>query len=437
MMNAHTLQNAFVQAWRDIWFQQKPTTPLEIIRIGIGFALLIHYATISSQLLVLYGDDGLLTRQALTGLSSSPLFQSIFYYFDAPWQWVVFHFTFLAACFAFMVGWRTSWLKWLVLIGHLSYIHRNPGISYGVDNILASLLLILCLAPIGHAISLDHCRRRRRAKQKQLDADITPHKSAWGFACTRLIQFQMVVFFFFSATEKLRGDSWWSGDALWIALVNQEYLNIVPLQWFADHYWLVNIMSYGTIVGGLAYCFLIWGQRSRPYMLAEAILLHLGIAVCLGLYTFSFVMIIAHLSFLRHEWLQTWARHWKTRTAGMEMIYDGDCAFCKRSMAWLLAFDGLRQISVRDYRLKPSSVVSNEQLDRALYLTTDDGKTFAGFEAYRYLVLRIPGLWWTIPLFYIPVLSRFVGHPLYNWIATHRHVISTCVVKEPGYSAVE
>jgi hypothetical protein len=33
-----------------------------------------------------------------------------------------------------------------------------------------------------------------------------------------------------------------------------------------------------------------------------------------------------------------------------------------------------------------------------------------------------------VPLFYFPVLSRAVGHPVYGWIASHRHVISTCVV---------
>jgi hypothetical protein len=28
-------------------------------------------------------------------------------------------------------------------------------------------------------------------------------------------------------------------------------------------------------------------------------------------------------------------------------------------------------------------------------------------------------------LFYVPVLSRLVGHPLYNWIASHRSLLSS------------
>ena len=34
--------------------------------------------------------------------------------------------------------------------------------------------------------------------------------------------------------------------------------------------------------------------------------------------------------------------------------------------------------------------------------------------------LRVPGLWWQVPFFYMPVLGRLFGHPIYNWIAANR-----------------
>ena len=89
-------------------------------------------------------------------------------------------------------------------------------------------------------------------------------------------------------------------------------------------------------------------------------------------------------------------------------------------MAWFLAFDGLRQIRIRDFRTDPSPVVSDEQLVKALYLVLPDGRTLPGFEACRYVVLRVPGLWWQVPFFYVPVFSRRFGHPIYNWIAANR-----------------
>jgi len=40
-------------------------------------------------------------------------------------------------------------------------------------------------------------------------------------------------------------------------------------------------------------------------------------------------------------------------------------------------------------------------------------------------VLRVPGLWWQVPSFYVPVLSRLFGHPIYNWIAANRGRLSS------------
>jgi hypothetical protein len=48
------------------------------------------------------------------------------------------------------------------------------------------------------------------------------------------------------------------------------------------------------------------------------------------------------------------------------------------------------------------------------------GRALPGFEAYRSVVLRVPGLWWQVPFFYMPVFSRLFGNPIYNWIAANR-----------------
>jgi predicted DCC family thiol-disulfide oxidoreductase YuxK len=358
------------------------------------------------------------------GYLEQPWMQSVFYYFTAPWQWVAFHALFLSCGAAFVVGWHTSWVKWIVLIGHISYDYRNLTLSYGAQSIAACLLFILCLAPVGRAISLDRVRAMRMAKSKNLTATLPPYTSAWAGACTRLMQVQMAVLFFYSGLEKARGEEWWSGDAVWSAFTTNEFYN-APLVWLLAHqYWLVTVGTYGTIFIEIAYAFLIWQRRTRPYLLAAAILLHLSF-FGLGLVYFSIIMIMGHMSFLRPEWLASLSAWWKKKIGEMEMIYDGRCGFCVRSMAWLLAFDGLAQIRVRDFRTNPSPVVSDEKLEKALYLVLPDGRALPGFEAYRYVAPRVPGLWWQIPFFYVPVLSRLVGHPIYNWVATHRGWLSS------------
>ncbi len=414
---------ALDRTWSRIWFQNSSTSPLEIARIGIGAALLLHYGLAIPYLSTFWGDAGWMPRDLVfDGFNSWT--QSVFFYFSAPWQLVAFHALFLFCCAAFMVGWRTAWVKWIVLIGQISYEVRNPGLFYGVDKILAGLLFILCFAPIGHAMSLDRVRTVRAAKRSRLMARPPRYTSPWAGACTRLMQIQMVMLFFYSGIEKLRGDDWWYGNAIWSLFTSNEYYSPLLLDLMARHFWLSNVATYSTLLIEIAFPFLIWQRRTRPYLLAAAIFLHLQFAIFMALYYFSFVMVMGHMSFVRPEWLARLGEAWKRRTGKLEMIYDGKCGFCVRSMAWLLAFDGLEQIKIRNFRSNPSPVVSDAKLEKALYLVLPDGRALPGFEAYRYIVPRVPGLWWLIPFFYVPVLSRLFGHPIYNWVASNRGRLS-------------
>jgi predicted DCC family thiol-disulfide oxidoreductase YuxK len=204
------------------------------------------------------------------------------------------------------------------------------------------------------------------------------------------------------------------------------------LNLLSHFYWLGVIATYSTIFIELAYPFLIWQRRTRPYMLAAALFIHIEFAAFLALIHFSFVMAMGHMSFLRPQWLHALGAWWKRRVGDMEMIYDGECGFCVRSMAWLLAFDGLKQIGIRDFRVNPSPIVTDAQLEKALYLVVTDGRKLAGFDAYQYAVLRVPGLWWLVPLFHVPVVSRLVGRPIYNWVAASRVRLSATSAKDPS-----
>jgi predicted DCC family thiol-disulfide oxidoreductase YuxK len=414
---------ALGELWSQIWFQNSTTSPLELARMGIGAALLIHYGLATPYLFDLWGEAGWMPREF--AVTDDPWSLSLFFYLTQAWQLVAFHALFLACCAAFTVGWRTSWVKWVLLIGQISYDHRNPMLFYGADKILACLLLILCLAPIGRAMSLDRVRAVRAVKRRNLDATLPPYSSAWTGACTRLMQIQMATLFFYSAISKLSGDDWWNGDAVWFVFTTDEHYSLLILNIFASQYWLVNVATYGTILIEIAYVFLIWQQRTRPYLLAGALFLHAQFTLLMGLFYFSLVMMMGHMSFVRPEWLTRLGVAWKRRTGDMEMIYDGRCGFCVRSMIWFLAFDGLGQIKTRDFRTNPSPVVSDAQMEKALYLVLPDGRALPGFEAYRYVVLRVPGLWWQLPFFYIPVFSRLIGHPIYNWVAGNRSWLSS------------
>jgi predicted DCC family thiol-disulfide oxidoreductase YuxK len=408
--------------WQRFWFEPASALPLDLLRIALGLALLGVYAGLGADLFAFYADGGWVDSAAALELRPhgwSPLFA-----LQAGWPQHALLLGFVAALSLFTLGWGTRWVRWLVWLGHLSLLHRNPAVAYGLDNIAASALLLLALAPIGRHVGIDAWLAARRARRERLHSMPATPLSARARWVLRLLQVQMALFFLVAGAAKLQGESWWHGLAVWYAVNNHEYANL-PVRWLAEQFWLVNLLTYGTVVLELAYPFLVWG-RARAAMLAGAIALHVGIAVFLGLYAFSLVMIGAHLAFVRERWWAALAAAWRARFGGLEMIYDGHCGFCKRSMAGLLAFDGLRQIAVRDFRSDPSPRVPAAALEKALYLITRDGRALPGFEAYRHAVLRVPGLWWLVPAFHLPWLSRAVGTRVYDWVAGHRHVISDC-----------
>src|SRR5436190_706383 len=75
---------ALGRAWSDLWFQNLPTTPLELARIGVGMAALFHYALATPYLFELWGDAGWMPSARVLE-TYDPWKQSIFFYFTAPW----------------------------------------------------------------------------------------------------------------------------------------------------------------------------------------------------------------------------------------------------------------------------------------------------------------------------------------------------------------
>lgn len=261
------------------------TPQLEVLRVALGIALLASYAPLTRDLAELYGDGGWISREAFVAASLDAGWYSIFAWIREPVQLAGLHAAFLAGAVAFTAGWCVRWVKWPLWVIYVSYLNRNPAVVYGADLLLANLLLVVCVAPIGRGLS------------------VAGTGGSWpsgprAFVCLGLVRWQMALVFLFSAVQKLRGDLWWSGEAVWVAINNAEFAHLGLAGMLADHFWLVTVATHGALAIELAYPFLIWGARTRPWILGAAILFHLGTAVLFGLYLFAWVAIAGHLAFM-------------------------------------------------------------------------------------------------------------------------------------------
>ena len=93
------LMSNLKELWFKIWFQDKNTVPLEVIRLGVGFLLFFNYAMLApSDVVTLYGDSGLFSHAVVPEMSQLTSF-SFFVFFDQAWQVLTFHYIFVALCF--------------------------------------------------------------------------------------------------------------------------------------------------------------------------------------------------------------------------------------------------------------------------------------------------------------------------------------------------
>src|SRR5260370_41273569 len=84
--------------------------------------------------------------------------------------------------------------------------------------------------------------------------------------------------------------------------------------------WLFELVtegvSYFPLVFEVGFAFLIWNRRLRPIMLLAAVQLHVGIALFMGLVTFSLMMLTLVLAFVPASAVREFLGRWSRGAAG-------------------------------------------------------------------------------------------------------------------------
>jgi predicted DCC family thiol-disulfide oxidoreductase YuxK len=113
------------------------------------------------------------------------------------------------------------------------------------------------------------------------------------------------------------------------------------------------------------------------------------------------------------------------------VLFDGDCPFCRRSVAILRRLDWLGRLhfqSARDVEhLPPAEVPLDPKrlLDEMHVLTPDRQRAHAGYRAFRWIAWRLPLTLPIAPLLYIPGVP-WLGNRVYLWVARNRMELVPC-----------
>ncbi len=292
-------------SWNRFWFEPLAPHTLAFIRIVTGMMLLYMHAVWASDLMAFLGPDAWLTGDVVRKVHEGDYTWTYLTYVDSPILIWLNHLLMIAVALLFTVGMWTRVTAPLAWILNLMYCHRLTGHLFGLDQIMMMLMMYLMIAPCGAVYSLDAIRFRNRAVSEVRKSWWLPGPGSSTSAriATRLIQLHLCIIYLFGGVSKLRGEMWWDGTALWYALVNWEYQSIDAI-WLGYYPTLLGALAHITIFWETFYCAAIWPRFSRPWALAIAFGVHLGIAAGLGMITFGLMMIVANLSFVSPETTQ-------------------------------------------------------------------------------------------------------------------------------------
>ena len=278
---------------------------------------------------------------------------------------------------AFTLGWRTRAVAIPFAFTVLALENRAPLLTDGADNVIMLMAVYLVFTACAEHCSLDARRARRRALRSPDQRRRGPDpKPAWRveLAAARrqmatvlhngavlVIAAQVCVIYGTAGLLKVQGSMWQNGSALG---------DVLRLHWFqpwpglsesiAGHSLLLALAGYGTVFIQVGFPFMVFSPRLKYPALAGLVLMHLSIAVLLGLPFFSAAMIVGDAVFISE-------RVWKAAAAALRgpayarnmteqaaqsatadaaapageapqrlpvLVFDGDCGFCSSSVRW-------------------------------------------------------------------------------------------------------
>jgi hypothetical protein len=256
--------------------------PLAVLRVSVSVVLLGQALAVSGRVDELFGTSGALSSRvnesmlpagvprlswALAALS--PLGVS------EAWCMRAVFLVYVAALAGLLLGRYTRPVAVVAWAAHLALTTSGWLTTYGVDAFANIALFYCAVFPTGG------------------NGSMAP--SVGARAGLRLLQLHLCVVYLFSGVEKGTGVQWWNGEAIWRAVMRPDFA-VWDLSWLADYSWVAVVSCWMTLLIEVGYALFVWVRWTRLAWPLLTGLMHLGIAVILGLASFSALMIALNVA---------------------------------------------------------------------------------------------------------------------------------------------
>lgn len=423
-------------AWNRFFHEPIPAASLSLYRIFFGLMLLSYAYLISSDLLVWYGDKGVLPLADSKNTPGGAGLNLLHYLPNNDFTVQTFFgvFVFAALCVTFGFGTRIAQV--VVYLCLVSLHHRNMMLLHSGDFFLRIVSFFMMFANSGAGFSVDRLIRIARGKEPAGPAMVSP----WPM---RIVQLQVAMLYADAFLWKIRGEPWLNGTAVYYSSRLVEFWRF-PTPYVFEHMWTIKLMTWGTLVIEFALGFMLWIKDLRYWILLGGVMLHAGIDWTMNIPLFAPILVTAYVTWVAPEdvtaalaWIRSKFNRWTHFTVPLPVFYDGKCSFCTRSVEVLRHLDALRRFRFIDMHLPAAKAEFPDlNLDRGaneLLLRNRHGDWFGGYDAFRAMAVQMPLLWPLVPFLFIPPVPA-IGRRMYERIAARRTCLLPIASPTPAVS---
>ncbi len=269
-----------------------------LIRIAFGLLILYFYFIHYGQRRFLWGPNGMQEHETFTQnlitTSNFSLYQlnDSILYFE-----IIFHMGIVVALL-FTLGFMGRLTAILNFVFIWSLQHVNVLILDGGDNVMRIILFYLLFANTTAFFSLDRYRRKEKIPSS---ITATPISNSFHNLAILASIIQVSFMYLTSGMHKIMGEVWQNGTALYYILQVDEYTHPFFKEFILSSNILLLIGAYGAIFAQITYPFLLFNRYTKYIAIFNIIAMHVGIAIVMGLFTFSATMISIQLLLLKDK----------------------------------------------------------------------------------------------------------------------------------------
>lgn len=417
------------ELWNRLFLEERPSIGLSFFRIFVAWTTGFHVLSLFFHL-----DENYLrtafktlnynffTPEAIALVQNSP-----------DWLVVAFAGLFCAAWFCFLIGYASQF-SCILMTATCYYFYALNAFYIGTLSwdILLVTLFLMCLTPYqGDYFSVD-CLRR---------GDTLAYRRQRPFFIQRLLQLQIGFTYFYTALYKISSEgNWFSGNPIYYLMhyppagVTKYFL---LRDFLAQHPQLCYAIGVAIVICEIVFVFLLFYRPTRISAIYLGFIFHITLILTLDVPAIFFFLFPPQLLLFVDPrvvigWIERKRLYNQSRQRS-QIVYDGNCGFCRHSLSQLKIMDMFDVFEPVDFHRLDDPALVHLQLTQKtaasqLHLVEPDGRLYGGFEAFRRMCFSLPMCYPLILVLYFPGMG-LAGPCIYRWAAQNRYLFhsnTTC-----------